>query len=48
MSRLRCSRSKGFPNLTDDAWLYGGEPAAIVTTIMHGRIGQMPAWKDAW
>ncbi|EGQ7842136.1 cytochrome-c oxidase, cbb3-type subunit III [Vibrio alginolyticus] len=38
---------KGFPNLTDDAWLYGGEPSAIVTTIMHGRIGQMPAWKDA-
>ncbi len=38
---------KGFPNLTDDAWLYGGEPAAIVTTIMHGRIGQMPSWKDA-
>jgi len=38
---------KGFPNLTDTAWLYGGEPQAIVTTIMHGRIGQMPAWKDA-
>ncbi|KZX67632.1 cytochrome C oxidase Cbb3 [Vibrio sp. HI00D65] len=38
---------KGFPNLTDDAWLYGGEPEAIVTTIMHGRVGQMPAWKDA-
>ncbi|YCO05342.1 cytochrome-c oxidase, cbb3-type subunit III [Vibrio sp. VNB-15] len=38
---------KGFPNLTDNAWLYGGEPAAIVTTIMQGRIGQMPAWKDA-
>ncbi|AUW05038.1 cytochrome-c oxidase, cbb3-type subunit III [Vibrio campbellii] len=38
---------KGFPNLTDDAWLYGGEPAAIVTTVMQGRIGQMPAWKDA-
>jgi cytochrome c oxidase cbb3-type subunit 3 len=37
----------GFPNLTDNAWLYGGEPAAIVTTIMQGRIGQMPAWKDA-
>lgn len=37
----------GFPNLTDDAWLYGGEPQAIVTTIMHGRVGQMPAWKDA-
>ncbi|MFA0232636.1 cbb3-type cytochrome c oxidase N-terminal domain-containing protein, partial [Vibrio sp. 10N.261.45.A7] len=38
---------KGFPNLTDDAWLYGGEPQAIVTTIMHGRVGQMPGWKDA-
>jgi cytochrome c oxidase cbb3-type subunit 3 len=38
---------KGFPNLTDDAWLYGGEPEAIVTTVMQGRVGQMPAWKDA-
>ncbi|MCJ2376596.1 cytochrome-c oxidase, cbb3-type subunit III [Vibrio sp. ZSDZ34] len=38
---------KGFPNLTDDAWLYGGEPEAIVTTLLHGRVGQMPAWKDA-
>ncbi|MGX1924994.1 cytochrome-c oxidase, cbb3-type subunit III [Vibrio sp. NH-7] len=38
---------KGFPNLTDDAWLYGGEPQAIVTTVMQGRIGQMPAWKEA-
>ncbi|MDR9826837.1 cytochrome-c oxidase, cbb3-type subunit III [Vibrio sp. FNV 38] len=37
---------KGFPNLTDDAWLYGGEPQAIVTTLMDGRIGQMPAWKE--
>ncbi|MDN3696839.1 MULTISPECIES: cytochrome-c oxidase, cbb3-type subunit III [Vibrio] len=38
---------KGFPNLTDDAWLYGGEPQAIVTTVMKGRIGAMPSWKDA-
>jgi cytochrome c oxidase cbb3-type subunit 3 len=37
---------KGFPNLADAAWLYGGEPAAIKTTIMEGRIGQMPAWND--
>ncbi len=37
---------KGFPNLTDDAWLYGGEPQAIVTSVMQGRIGQMPGWKD--
>ncbi len=36
----------GFPNLADDAWLYGGEPQAIVTTIMNGRIGAMPAWKE--
>ncbi|MGR5238915.1 cytochrome-c oxidase, cbb3-type subunit III [Vibrio alfacsensis] len=38
---------KGFPNLADDAWLYGGEPVAIVSTVMEGRIGQMPGWKDA-
>ncbi|MGL4224938.1 MAG: cytochrome-c oxidase, cbb3-type subunit III [Vibrio sp.] len=36
----------GFPNLTDQAWLYGGEPQAIITTIRHGRVGQMPAWLD--
>lgn len=38
---------KGFPNLADDAWLYGGEPQAIVSTVMHGRIGQMPGWEAA-
>lgn len=38
---------KGFPNLTDDAWLYGGEPEAIKTTIREGRIGAMPAWGDS-
>ncbi|WP_194434997.1 cytochrome-c oxidase, cbb3-type subunit III [Vibrio fluminensis] len=37
----------GFPNLTDGAWLYGGEPQAIVTTVMQGRIGQMPGWHAA-
>ncbi|PSW06251.1 cytochrome-c oxidase, cbb3-type subunit III [Photobacterium lipolyticum] len=36
----------GFPNLTDDAWLYGGEAETIKTTIMNGRIGVMPAWGD--
>ena len=34
----------GFPNLTDDKWLYGGTPEAIHTTISDGRKGQMPAW----
>lgn len=33
----------GFPNLTDDDWLYGGSPETIKTTIMEGRNGQMPA-----
>ncbi|WP_317930753.1 cytochrome-c oxidase, cbb3-type subunit III [Halioxenophilus sp. WMMB6] len=36
----------GFPNLTDHDWLYGGEPEAIKTTITHGRVAAMPAWKD--
>jgi cytochrome c oxidase cbb3-type subunit 3 len=34
--------SKGFPNLTDDDWLYGGELATIKTTLMNGRNGMMP------
>ena len=34
--------SKGFPNLTDNDWLYGGEPEVIKTTIMDGRHGVMP------
>jgi cytochrome c oxidase cbb3-type subunit III len=34
--------AKGFPNLTDNDWLYGGEPQTILTTIMDGRNGIMP------
>jgi cytochrome c oxidase cbb3-type subunit 3 len=34
--------SKGFPNLTDADWLYGGEPEKIVETIANGRQGVMP------
>jgi cytochrome c oxidase cbb3-type subunit III len=34
--------NKGFPNLTDGDWLHGGDPATIKTTIMAGRVGQMP------
>lgn len=33
---------KGFPNLTDNDWLYGGEPQTIKTSIMEGRKGTMP------
>ncbi|BCL69712.1 Cytochrome c oxidase diheme subunit [Vibrio nigripulchritudo SO65] len=39
---------KGFPNLADNAWLYGGEPQAIVNTVMNGRIGAMPAWGESF
>jgi cytochrome c oxidase cbb3-type subunit 3 len=34
--------SKGFPNLTDGDWLYGGTPEAIKTTLVNGRNGMMP------
>ena len=34
--------SKGFPNLTDKDWLYGGEPEAIKASITDGRNGVMP------
>ncbi|WKE67329.1 cytochrome-c oxidase, cbb3-type subunit III [Gallaecimonas kandeliae] len=39
--------AKGFPNLTDSDWLYGGTPEIIEQTILHGRMAQMPAWGDA-
>lgn len=34
--------NKGYPNLTDNDWLYGGDPSVIKETIMKGRHGQMP------
>lgn len=34
----------GFPNLTDEDWLWGGEPTNIRTTIEQGRNGVMPGW----
>lgn len=34
--------AKGFPNLTDADWLYGGEPDQIKETIANGRMGVMP------
>lgn len=34
--------SRGFPNLTDKDWLYGGEPETIKASIMNGRSGIMP------
>lgn len=39
--------AKGFPNLRDNDWLYGGEPETIKATILHGRTGAMPSWEGA-
>ncbi|QSX39053.1 cytochrome-c oxidase, cbb3-type subunit III [Shewanella sedimentimangrovi] len=36
----------GAPDLTDDAWLYGGSRGVIEESIKHGRSGVMPAWKE--
>ncbi|WP_027040367.1 cytochrome-c oxidase, cbb3-type subunit III [Mesorhizobium ciceri] len=47
--------SKGFPNLNDDDWLWGGKAEQIEQTIMHGirfasdpdtRLSEMPAFGD--
>jgi len=35
---------KGFPNLTDNDWLYGGDPETITASITNGRSGMMPPW----
>jgi len=50
---LGAAGSTGYPNLNDDAWLWGGEPEQILYTITHGirneddldaRWSQMPAF----
>ena len=46
--------TKGYPNLNDDQWLWGGTLDQIYTTIRFGahndnpntHVGGMPAWKD--
>ncbi len=37
----------GFPNLTDNEWIYGAEPDVIKTSILDGRVGAMPAMGGA-
>ena len=39
--------SKGFPNLSDADWLWGGDFAAIKQSITEGREGNMPAMGGA-
>jgi cytochrome c oxidase cbb3-type subunit 3 len=36
--------AKGFPNLTDRNWQWGGDADTVVTTITGGRMAAMPAW----
>jgi cytochrome c oxidase cbb3-type subunit III len=36
--------SKGFPNLADTDWLYGGDTQDIKQTLIAGRAGVMPAF----
>jgi cytochrome c oxidase cbb3-type subunit III len=35
----------GFPNLTDQDWIFGGSPEAIEQSIAGGRSTSMPAWR---
>jgi cytochrome c oxidase cbb3-type subunit 3 len=34
--------SRGYPNLADKDWLWGGDPATIKATLVNGRNGVMP------
>lgn len=37
--------SLGYPDLTDNDWLYGGKAEEVLLTIHHGRTGAMAAWQ---
>jgi cytochrome c oxidase cbb3-type subunit 3 len=39
--------SRGFPNLTDHDWLWGGESKTITASIAEGRNGVMPSFGSA-
>ncbi|MEW6591699.1 MAG: cytochrome-c oxidase, cbb3-type subunit III [Pseudomonadota bacterium] len=39
--------ARGYPNLTDGDWLYGGDADSIRASIADGRAGVMPALGDA-
>ena len=38
----------GAPNLVDGDWLYGGDSASIMTSILDGRHGAMPSFLSAY
>ncbi|MFA7665513.1 MAG: cytochrome-c oxidase, cbb3-type subunit III [Burkholderiaceae bacterium] len=39
--------SRGFPNLADNDWLWGGDPDSIKASITDGRRGVMPPMAEA-
>jgi len=41
---LYAKGGNGFPNLTNNIWLYGGTPNEIKMTITNGRRGKMPPY----
>ncbi len=44
---VNANGSFGFPNLTDEEWLWGSDFDAIKTTLAHGRVAQMAPWGAA-
>jgi cytochrome c oxidase cbb3-type subunit 3 len=38
--------ARGFPNLTDADWLWGGDADSVYQTIAAGRMGAMPAFGE--
>jgi cytochrome c oxidase cbb3-type subunit 3 len=43
--RDAAGQARLFPDLTDDAWQWGGDEARILETIRSGRQAAMPAWE---
>jgi len=39
--------ARGYPNLRDGDWQWGGDPQSIKTTLMLGRQAAMPPWEAA-
>jgi cytochrome c oxidase cbb3-type subunit 3 len=38
--------ARGFPNLANSDWQWGGDPDTVVQTITAGRLGVMPPWGE--
>ena len=39
--------AKGYPNLTDAIWHWGGTPEKVLETVLGGRQAAMPGWEAA-